>query len=57
MSFLNALQKIVIGVPLGVLVVTALPVFGAVGTITAAGVAVGSALGAAAGVIDEINDK
>jgi hypothetical protein len=57
MSFLGALQKIVIGAPLGVLAVVALPVFGAVGTITAAGIAVGSVLGATGGVIDELNDE
>jgi hypothetical protein len=55
MSFLGGLTKIVIGAPLGVLAVTALPVFGAVGTITAIGVAVGSVVGAAGGVLDEVN--
>ena len=57
MSFLSALQKIVIGAPLGVIAIVALPVFGAVGTITAAGIAVGSVLGAAGGVMDELKDK
>ena len=57
MSFLGALQKIVIGAPLGVLAVVALPVFGAVGTITAAGIAVGSVIGAVGGVIDELIDE
>jgi hypothetical protein len=57
MSFLGALQKIVIGAPLGVLAVVALPVFGAVGTITAVGIAVGSVLGAAGGVMDELKDE
>ncbi|MDD2810330.1 hypothetical protein [Rhodoferax sp.] len=55
MSFLGALKKIVIGAPLGVLAVTALPIFGAVGAITATGVAVGAMVGAAAGVVDEMN--
>ena len=57
MSFLGALQKIVIGAPLGVLAVVALPVFGAVGTLTAAGIAVGSVIGAVGGVIDELIDE
>ena len=57
MTFLGALTKIVIGAPLGVLAVTALPIFGAVGAITAAGVAVGSVAGALGGVIDEVNDN
>ena len=57
MSFLGALQKIVIGAPLGVMAVVALPVFGAVGTITAAGIAVGSVLGAVGGVMDELSDE
>ena len=56
MSFLGALQKIVIGAPLGVLAVAALPVFGAVGAITAAGIAVGSVLGAVGGLMDELSD-
>ncbi len=56
MSFIGALGKVVIAVPLGIAAVTMLPVFGAVGTITATGVAVGSVIGAAAGIADEIND-
>lgn len=55
MTFLGALKNIVIGVPLGVAVITALPIFGAVGAITATGIAVGSALGAACGVADHVN--
>jgi hypothetical protein len=57
MTFLGALKKIVIGAPLGVLAVTALPVFGAVGTITAIGIAVGSTIGAVAGIADEIGRR
>ena len=55
MTFLGIFKKIVIGAPLGVLAITSLPVFGAVGAITAAGAAVGSVAGALGGVIDEIN--
>ena len=53
MTFLGTLKKIAIGAPLGLLAITMLPIFGAVGTITAAGVAVGSVIGAVGGVIDE----
>ena len=56
MSFLSLLQKVVIGVPTGIAAVTVLPVFGAAGAITAAGVAVGSALGTAAAVADSLKD-
>jgi hypothetical protein len=48
------LTKIAVGAGAGVVAVTALPVFGAVGTITAAGVVVGSLAGAVAGMADEL---
>jgi len=54
MSFVRGLVKVAAGAGAGVAVVTALPVFGAVGAITAAGLVVGSLLGAAAGVADEM---
>lgn len=57
MSFVGGLQKIVTGAAVGVAAITALPIFGAVGTITTTGVVVGSLLGAAAGVADEVNDE
>ena len=53
MTFLAALKNIAIGSPLGVAAITMLPIFGAVGTITATGIAVGATLGAVAGVTDE----
>ena len=56
MSFLGLLGKVVIGAPLGVLAVVALPVFGAVGTVTALGTAVGAVVGATGGVLDELNE-
>lgn len=40
----------------GVALVAAVPVFGAIGTVTATGAAVGSALGIAATVIDAVQD-
>lgn len=55
MTFLGVLKNVAIGAPMGVLALTALPVFGAVGAITATGVIVGSLVGAAAGVADEIS--
>ncbi|CAB3785938.1 hypothetical protein LMG28614_02244 [Paraburkholderia ultramafica] len=55
MSFLNSLENIAKGAAAGVLVVTALPIFGPVGTITALGVAVASSLGATAALADEMN--
>lgn len=54
MSLIGILEKVATGAAVGVATITALPVFGAIGTITATGVAVGTALGAAAAVIDEI---
>lgn len=54
MGFVRGLMKVAAGAGAGVAVVTALPVFGAVGAITAAGLVVGSLLGAAAGVADEV---
>lgn len=55
MTLLGTLKSIAIGAPLGVLALTALPVFGAVGTLTGVVVIVGSVLGSAAAVIDELN--
>ena len=54
MSFVNGLIKVAKGAVVGVAAVTALPIFGAVGTITAAGILVGAAVGAVAGVADEV---
>ena len=52
MSCLNTLRKATLGAGVGVTFITALPVFGAAGAITAAGIAVGSVVGAAGGVLD-----
>ena len=57
MSFLNTLESIAKGATTGVIVVTALPVFGAAGVITATGVAVGSTVGALAAYIDKMNEE
>ena len=57
MEFVSGLIKVATGATAGVAVVTALPIFGAAGAITATGIAVGSTLGAAAGIADEIKKK
>ncbi len=57
MSILNLLKNVVIGAPLGVVAVTVLPIFGAVGSITATGVAVGAVIGAVGGVVDSVTSK
>ena len=54
MTFVSCLIKVAKGAAVGVTAVTALPIFGAVGTITAAGIIVGAAVGAVAGVADEV---
>jgi hypothetical protein len=57
MSFISGLMKVAAGAAAGVAAVTALPIFGAVGVITAAGVVVGSVVGGAAGAADEMMKK
>lgn len=54
MSLVSTLAHAAKGAAAGVAVLTALPVFGAVGTITAAGVVLGSVAGAAAAIVDGI---
>ena len=56
MSFTSLLKDIAVAIPAGIAVVTLAPVFGAAGAITAAGVAVGSALGTAAAIADSLKD-
>lgn len=57
MGFVSGLLKVAAGAAAGVAAVTALPIFGVAGTITATGIVVGSTLGAAAGITDEIKNK
>ncbi len=52
MSWLGKIGGAIVGVGAGVALVTALPVLGAAGAITATGTAVGSAGGALAGWMD-----
>lgn len=57
MPFISGLSKVAKGAAIGVAAVTALPLFGAAGTITAAGIAVGALVGAVAGVADELIEQ
>lgn len=57
MKLVKILVTVAKGAAAGVAVVTVLPVFGAVGTITAAGLVVGSTVGAIAGAVDELKDE
>ena len=57
MGMVSGLIKVAKGAAVGVAAVTALPIFGAVGAITATGVAVGAIVGAIAGIADEAIDK
>ncbi|HWS40881.1 MAG TPA: hypothetical protein VN247_06290 [Arenimonas sp.] len=54
MSFVSGLFKVAKGAAVGVAAVTALPIFGAVGSITALGMVIGATVGAVAGVADEV---
>ncbi|MHB1872909.1 MAG: hypothetical protein ACYCT1_18985 [Steroidobacteraceae bacterium] len=52
MRLVPLLKNVALGASAGVALLTALPVFGAVGTITTAGAVLGSLLGGVAGVLD-----
>lgn len=54
MSILSTLEVVAKGAAAGVAVVTALPVFGAVGVVTATGAAVGATCGALAVLADSL---
>jgi len=54
MTIVNILKNVVIGSAAGVATVVALPVFGAVGAISATGTVVASLAGAACGIYDSI---
>lgn len=57
MSFVSALSNIAKGALVGVTAATALPIFGAVGTITATGAAIAATVGAMAGLVDATDSK
>lgn len=54
MSLVSGLFKVAKGAAVGVAAVTALPIFGAVGSITALGIVIGATVGAVAGIADEV---
>lgn len=56
MSLVDIIVKATVGAVSGVALITALPLFGAVGTITTAGAIVGAAGGAIAGSVDAIKE-
>ncbi|MBE9610818.1 hypothetical protein [Chitinilyticum piscinae] len=57
MTFVSILKQATLGAAGGVALITALPIFGAVGAITATGAAVGATMGAVLGVCDAIRDE
>ncbi len=54
MKYVTLLKNVALGASAGVAVLTALPLFGAVGTLTTAGALVGSLVGGAAGALDTV---
>ena len=54
MKFVALLKNVALGAAAGVALLTALPVFGAVGTLTGVGPLAGSALGRMAGLVDTV---
>ena len=57
MGMISGLMKAAAGAGAGVALLTALPIFGAVGVITVTGMALGSVLGAAAGITEEVMEQ
>jgi hypothetical protein len=57
MGWVSGLLKVATGAAAGVVAITALPIFGAVGAITATGIAVGAVVGGAAGAKDEFDKE
>ena len=57
MKFVALLKNVALGASAGVAVLTALPIFGAVGTLTGAGALVGSLLGGVAGLVDTVRTQ
>lgn len=57
MTLIQTLKNVATGASVGAAVIVTLPFFGAIGTATATGLAVGSLIGAAAGAYDSYNQK
>lgn len=56
MSALDVLRNVAIGAGIGVAAIAAFPVFGPIGTVTAAGTVVGSFLGGGCALWDSFSD-
>lgn len=56
MALLTLIRKVGVGAGVTVVAVTALPIAGAVGTITATGATVAAIVGGVAGVIDHVSE-
>lgn len=54
MKFVDVFKNVAVGATAGVALLTVLPIFGAVGTLSAAGQIVGSLAGGAAGLFDTL---
>jgi hypothetical protein len=57
MNIVSLLKNVALGASAGVAVLTALPLFGAVGTLTTAGAVVGSLIGGMAGALDSVRTQ
>jgi Na+-translocating ferredoxin:NAD+ oxidoreductase RnfE subunit len=57
MKLVTLLKSVAWGASAGVALLTALPVFGAVGTLTGAGAVVGSVVGGMAGLLDTLRAR
>ena len=57
MKFVTLLKNVALGASAGVALLTALPIFGAAGTLTGAGALVGSLLGGVAGLVDTVRTQ
>ena len=57
MKLVSLIKNVSLGASAGVALLTALPVFGAVGTLTAAGALIGSVVGGVAGALDTLREK
>lgn len=57
MKLVPLIRNVTLGASAGVALLTALPVFGAAGTITAAGAVVGSLAGGVAGWLDTLRER
>ncbi len=57
MKIVTLLKNVALGASAGVALLTALPLFGAVGTLSTAGAVVGSLVGGVAGALDSVRTQ